>query len=1098
VNTVTCPRCGQENPAGFRLCGMCGTPLAAAPAPAREERKRVSVLFCDLVGFTGRAERMDPEEVRALLQPYHARVRQELERHGGTVEKFIGDAVVALFGAPVAHEDDPERAVRAAIAIREAVAGDELQVRIGVTTGEALVARDARPESGEGMAFGDVVNTAARLQSAAPTNGILVDATTHRATELAIEYRPHQSIEAKGKSEPVPVWGAVAPHAPIGVERLGGAPLVGRERELELLTGAFERSRSERVVRLVTLVGVPGIGKTRLVRELGEALDRQRHLVTWRHGRSLPYGAGSSFTALAEIVKGEAGILDSDDGDTAAAKLVATAAQVAADASEAAWLELQLRPVVGLLADAEPGAGDRSEAFAAWGRFLEGMAERGPAVLVFEDLHWADEGLLDFVDHLVDRATGVPLLVVCTARPELLSRRPEWEGENPNSVTVSLPALSDEDTARLVRALVAGSGAPAAVESRAIARAGGNPLYAEEFARMVVDRSLPFDGDDALPESIQGIVAARLDGLAAEQKHVLQDAAVLGKVFSVAALERLDPLDRPRLEHTLHELERREFIRRERRTSVAGESEYAFSHAVVRDVAYGEIPRARRGEKHRLAAEWLETLAPDRLEDQADLLAHHYRRALELGRATGVVVEGLETRARRALRDAGDRAVRLNALGSAVGFYASALDLWPDDDERGRLLLEYGKALSAVELGGQEALTEARDRLLASGDAEDAAEAEAALGELLWHTRRGEDALDHLAAAVELVRDRPPTPAKAYALTSLARLKAFANAEAEAVVLAREALEVATDLGLGVSVARALDCLGTARIALGDLHGLVDLERSIELALAANAAVEAGRAYNNLAGFVYEAGETGRAHALYEEGLALAERFGIAHMAAVFRTRLARVAYDQGRWDDALRLLDEAGVPSQSPWIQTLIAIGRAGVEELLAVAAPGVDWTLRSGRPEFVALALSLRAYALVKLGRTTEAHAAARDLVAVAPTVNTTFPIGWHLVAVVLDALGRSREAIGLLDRARPTPWIEAARLYAGGNFEGAAARYAELGSRPREAESRLRAARTLLGEGRTTEARSQLEQAIDFYASVRATFHLAEAEELLRDAA
>jgi class 3 adenylate cyclase len=321
----TCPACRQENPHGFRFCGACATPLAeASPAP-REERKRVSVLFCDLVGFTGRAEAMDPEEVRALLQPYHARVRQELERHGGTVEKFIGDAVVALFGAPVAHEDDPERAVRAALAIRDAVTGDDLHVRLGVTTGEVLVALDARPESGEGMASGDVVNTAARLQSAAPIDSVLTDATTHRATERAIAYTQHPPVEAKGKAEPVPVWQAVRARSRFGLDvaERTQTPLVGRRLELDVLRTALARACGMRTPQLVTLVGVPGIGKSRLVLELFRHADAERELIRWRQGRSLPYGAGVTLWALGEIVKAETGVLETNSADEAQERLSA-------------------------------------------------------------------------------------------------------------------------------------------------------------------------------------------------------------------------------------------------------------------------------------------------------------------------------------------------------------------------------------------------------------------------------------------------------------------------------------------------------------------------------------------------------------------------------------------------------------------------------------------------------------------------------------------------------------------------------------------------------------------------------------------------------
>ncbi len=530
-----CPSCARANADDARFCSGCGTALAT-PSPVREERKVVTCLFCDLVGFTARAERMDPEDVRRLLQPYHASVRSELERFGGTVEKFIGDAVMAVFGAPIAHEDDPERAVRAALAIRDQLTEEgELEVRIGITTGEALVALDARPDAGEGMASGDVVNTAARLEAAAPSNRILVDETTFRATERAIEYAQAAAIAAKGKARPIDVWEAVRPRARVGVERLSGTPLVGRAEELALLRDTLARVIREREPQLVTLVGVPGIGKSRLVFELFETIragELGPGLVLWRHGRSLPYGEGVTFWALAEMVKAQAGILESDRPGQAAEKLHAAVAAVVPAGVESEWVERHLRPLVGLESEEQSAEDRHGEAFAAWRRFFEELAESRPLVLVFEDLHWADEQLLDFVDQLVDRARGVPLLALCTARPELLERRPAWGGGKVNAATTLLSALSDDETSELVLSLLEHEIAPD-VRERLLAHAGGNPLYAEEFSRALAERPTA-----ALPETVQGLIAARLDTLPPEEKAILQDASVLGRVFWLGALAR--------------------------------------------------------------------------------------------------------------------------------------------------------------------------------------------------------------------------------------------------------------------------------------------------------------------------------------------------------------------------------------------------------------------------------------------------------------------------------------------------------------------------------------------------------------------------------
>src|SRR5947209_6676942 len=463
---------------------------------SRKERKIVTVLFADLVGFTARAETLDPEDVEAILRPYHERLRGELERHGGTVEKFIGDAVVAVFGAPVVHEDDAERAVRAALAIRDAIAEDgTLEVRIGVNTGEALVNVDARPETGEGMVAGDVVNTGARLQGAAPANGVLVGEATFRATEKAIEYVEHDPVEAKGKAEPVSVWEAVQARSRLEVEvQRPRAPLVGRDRELDVLVAALARARDERAAQLVTLVGEPGIGKSRLVYELFRTIESEPELIWWRQGRSLPYGEGVSFWALGQMVKTQAGILETDPPDVAEEKLRGAASGL----DDAEWLTSHLRPLVGLGTKTQLGADQRSEAFTAWRKFFEELAEQHPLVLVFEDLHWADDGLLDFVDHVVDWASGVPILVVASARPELLERRADWGGGKRNATTISLSPLGRDESARLLATLLDRSVLPAETQAALLQRAGGNPLYTEEFARMLADR-----GDtDELPESL--------------------------------------------------------------------------------------------------------------------------------------------------------------------------------------------------------------------------------------------------------------------------------------------------------------------------------------------------------------------------------------------------------------------------------------------------------------------------------------------------------------------------------------------------------------------------------------------------------------------
>jgi class 3 adenylate cyclase/tetratricopeptide (TPR) repeat protein len=1096
-----CTKCGQDNPTVARFCLACGTALEFEAGRAREERKVVSVLFCDLVGSTARAEQMDPEDVSALLSAYHARVKQELERFGGTVEKFVGDAVMALFGAPTAHEDDPERAVRAALAIRDwAREGGDFQVRIAVTRGEALVALGARPEAGEGMASGDVVNTAARLQSAAPVDGILVDEITQRATRDVIDYGELHEVVAKGKAAPVRAWEAVAARSRLGVDvrQHGAAPLVGRERELEVLTGTLARVSEGRSLQLLTLVGPPGIGKSRLVFELMQRVEQSPELVTWRQGRSLPYGERVSFWALGEMIKAEAGILESDPPEEVSAKLHRAVDALLADQKDVEWVERHLRPLLGVTADGEVSR-SLEEAFTAWRRFLEALAERRPLVLVFEDLHWADEAMLDFVDHLVEWASGVAMLVLCTARPELLDRRPGWGGGKLNASTQGLAPLGEGETALLLAEALGQSVLPAETQSALLERAGGNPLYAEQFARLYVERG---SADDLpLPETVQGIIGARLDTLLAAEKELLQDASVIGMVFWAGAL-RGEP---ETLRRALHTLERKGFVRGQRRSSVEGEDEWAFTHVLVREVAYGQIPRRLRAERHRLAADWIESLG--RPEDHAETLAHHYLAALELSRASGEDTATLELPTRLALRDAGDRAVALSLSAVAVGFYREALELWPlDDPDCAGLLLRYGNALRLAERRGHEELGEARDAFLAAGDRERAAEAETALGELLNETDEPVRALEHLGRAVELTRELPSSGAKAYALAALSRLQTFSGMEAEAIRHGGEALAIAEKLGLEELRAHALDNIGCARCYLGDLtRGLEDIERSLEVALAANSP-ECVRSYWNLSQLVAVAGDLRRERMLAEDGLRAAERFGSVFFARQFRETLVLRHLHTGHWDEFL-LVDEElrRAPWERPdWLEAYRRSARAWIR-LARDDAPGAleeaEAMLAAYRErvrkqvEFAGAVLAAYGFFLFATGRAGEAGAAADELVSTLR--GTRHALGGDdpvPIVFLLVGLNRTADLESILESRPPTPWKEAAQRVAAGDLVGAADVYADLGSLHAEAYTRLRAAEQLVAEGRRGEADVQLQKALRFYRTVGATRFVREGEALL----
>jgi class 3 adenylate cyclase/tetratricopeptide (TPR) repeat protein len=1105
-----CPSCGTVVSPGLSFCTSCGFALEEAGAPpTSEERKVVTVVFVDLVGFTGRAESLDPEDVRGLLAPYHMRAKTELERFGGTVEKFIGDAVMAVFGAPVAHEDDPERAVRAALAVREGIAdlnaadpSLQLSVRIGAATGEALVDLNARPEEGEALAAGDVLNTASRLQSAAPADEVLVDAATQRATEHAIQYEDAEPIVAKGKSDPVPVWKAVAPRARLGVDIAfrGGAPLVGRDAELRALLDAVARMRAERSAQLVTLVGEPGIGKSRLVYELWAALEIDPELTAWRQGRSLPYGEGVSYWALGEMVKAQAGILESDDAGVAEAKLHAAVENVVADPADAEWIDGHLRPLIGLAPAGETGSDHATETLGAWRRFFEAMAEQRPLVLVFEDLHWADDGLLDFVDGIVDWATDIPLLVLCTARPELLDSRPGWGGGKRNATTLSLSPLSPEETGSLVTSLLSNGRLLDERRSELLLRAGGNPLYAEEYVRMLslAEEDLP------LPESVQGIIAARLDTLPPPEKALVQGASIVGKVFWPGALADVLGQERADVEQSLQILDRKEFVRRERRSSVAGETAYVFRHALVRDVAYSQIPRKRRAEMHRLAAGWIETLAGDRSEDLADLVAHHYLSALDLGRRTGREDPGLAGRARVALMEAGDRSYALNAFAAAARFYEQALALSTETEpERARVLLGYGRALFHAEGTGKDALREAADSFLDAGDREQAALALLALADFV-HFIEGNtpEASANLDLAVSLVADSEASPIKAGVLANRARFHMIADETDRAIPLADEALALATSLGLEDLQAHTLNTRGVARTMSGDLGGVDDLERAVEIAPPLS--FELLRALNNLVSTLVELGELERGFALMARSLEAARRHGhVVAMAWVETQELDRL-YWIGAWDELLArseaMLDGTSTPTlmgiDAYIFRARLRIARDEVAGALEDSAKLLELARVQGDPQVAFPALATRAEVLHESGQEEEAVVALEDLLTRWRESPSSAAGPWVAeLARALDGLGRGAELFEASSQVRlRTSWLEAAETLAAGDAVRAADLYDEIGAQSDAAKTRLLAAQQLVSADRREEAEEQLELALEFFRRAGATRFVREAEALL----
>jgi class 3 adenylate cyclase len=668
----TCARCRAENPDGARFCNACGASLGE-PGRTGEERRIVSVLFVDLVGFTSRAEQLDPEDVRAILTPYHEHVREEIERFGGTVEKFVGDAVMGIFGAPTAYGDDPERAVRAALAVRDWAGEDGLQVRIAVNTGEAIVALEARPGHGEAMIAGDVVNTAARLQSAAPVGGVFVGEETYVSTRVPIEYRPAPPVAAKGKSLPVRAWLALRAAAPAGERPLTPIPMVGRERELEVLQRIWGSVAQERRPHLATIFGPTGIGKSRLALELSQHVASVDGRVL--RGRSTPYGASTPYSAFAQHVKQIARIFDSDTLEDARAKLEEAVRDITGPA-EAATHVAHLATLVGF--GDEPDVADRETLFFSARVLVEALAREGPMLLLFEDIHWADKSLLDLIETLATRVRDVPLLLVALARPELLTERPGWGGGLPAYTTIPLDRLSDDDARELAERLLDRTDSPLA-EADVVARTGeGNPLFIEELAASLAERSTA--DATGLPTSVRAIVAARLDALPPEERSVLVDAAVVGRIFWRGALARMT--SREDLSELLGSLEGRDFVRREAVSRIAGDQQFAFKHGLIRDVAYQTLPRAARRERHEEVARYLEETTGG-VGQSHEALAYHWGEAGEAERAADHLVAAAE------------QAGRGWAKERAVALYAEALKLVPEDDEARRRQIRGRQAVMA-------------------------------------------------------------------------------------------------------------------------------------------------------------------------------------------------------------------------------------------------------------------------------------------------------------------------------------------------------------------------------------------------------------------
>ena len=1133
-----CRRCGEKNPARARFCLACGNPLDAGTA-VTEERKVVSILFIDLVGFTASSDRLDPEDVRARLRLYHARVKQEIERFGGTVEKFVGDAVMAAFGAPVAHEDDAERAVRAGLStlaaiteLNEAEPTLDLSVRAAVNSGEAVVTLDARPAEGHAFVTGDVVNTASRLQQAAPVGTLVVGEQTFHLTAQVIDYHELEPISVKGKTVPVSVWVAKGPRrAGVDEEAGGVAPFVGRAHELALLNETYARTLRESLTQLVTLTGEPGVGKSRLVAEFRALVERSSGVV-WRQGRCLPYGEGITFWALGEIVKAQAGVLESDSPAELRGKLAVSVAASIAEPSEREWFEARLGALIGAENAKAVGAVERSESFTAWRRFLEAIASERPLVLVFEDLHWADEAMVDFVEHLIDWSSGVPLLIICTARPEIYERRAGWGGKR-NATNVSLPPLTTKDTARLIGALLSQAVLPAETQAALLERSGGNALYAKEFVRMLGDRGIlkrrgrvfeiGADAEIPVPETVEALIAARLDTLSQERKSLLQAAAVVGKAFWAGAVASVGGVTVGAAEEALNELASKEFIRRVRSSSVRNEGEYCFVHVLVRDVAYRQIPRAARAAMHRSSAGWIEQLAGERVvTDHAELLAHHYTQALELARSAGSDVGDLEVQASRALVLAGDRALRLD-IGKAASYYSQALELLPlSDPKRANALA--GAAEAAALLGrsseAEAGYTEAIVGFRAHGDHSAAGEALVKLAVVVRDRGEAERARSLLAEATELLERAPPGPELVLAYTQTARYHHFQGPPEQCLLWAGKAIRTAKALGIEGHAVRAGVWREFTRFARGDVGAVEDLKSALRIGLELGLEEDRAALYLSLLDVAWWTEGPTAGLGVYRTGINFTERRGMTYYTMYLKGESVWPLFDSGQWDEVLRVADEV-VEWDRKSYQALLALPYAALVRLLrgqvaqatSLREEFLPRARDSADPQVVVPALAVSAL----IDKTSGDLSAAAVLVEEYGNVTRGRPVcrAQHLLDVIRTcaAAGALGVAENLLagtpaTATRQEHVVHTARALlaeARGDFEESVDLYREAAERWAEFGFILEHAQALLGAGRCLaavqdreRANASLQEAHETFVRLQARPLVAEAESLLQETA
>ena len=913
-----CPSCGGALPTAARFCPSCGATIAPdgkAPEIA-EERRIVTVLFADIVGYTSRSDRADPEDVRKMLVPFHGRVKEDIEHFGGTLDKFIGDAAMGVFGEPTAHEDDPDRAVMASLKILDTIADLNredptlgINVRVGINTGEAMVTFATGPVVGENVA-GDVVNTASRLQGVAQPGTIVMGETTFRATRGRFEVEALEPVSVKGKAEPLHVWRVIGPaeQAEVAVPQ---ARFVGRDRELDFLSQTYDWALLHSTLRFVTIIGEAGIGKTRLVDEFRDRIATRPGQPTWLRGRCLPYGEGITFRPLRDIVRQHAGISDADGPQEALESLSASLEALGTEPAEREWLMARLGPLVGAGSiDGSESVG-REEAFGAWSRYLELVASR-PLVLIFEDLEWADPALLDFVQHTADRLAGLPVLLLAVARPDLLERQPGWS-ERADASLLTLARLSDDETDALLGALI--TPVLLSEETREALRtgAGGNPLFALEFVRMVAESPEPGGalGGVTVPDSLQALVSARLDGLPAVDRSLVHDASVLGERFWPGALAVMGGTPERTVAEGLLDLARRGLIVQVRDPALPDESEYTFANALVRDVAYRQVTRAARSRKHLAAAEWLERMLGERTLERPELLAFHFAEAVELTRAAGEELpERLVTSARGYLVAAGDRAMRLD-VGQADAFYRRALELTPSrHPDRPDIITKAVRAgRRAGTMSSEEAealMVEAVEQLRGAGDLRAAGHAMVRRSMQLAMLGEAATARAVLAEAIQILEREPSGVELAHAYAARAEEEMLAGRPRQCLEWAGRSIDLLGGRGSSVEIrVMAYQLRGMARCEIGDAGGLEDLGEALQISYHLGLGMEAAqsRAYLGEATWQLEGPSVGLA--FHEAAIEMCHQRGLTNQMMWAKAETVWMLYDLGEWDRMLERADE-------------------------------------------------------------------------------------------------------------------------------------------------------------------------------------------------